>query len=210
MLCQTKTAEFSLPCSARFAHAPKIPVEGARSNFEGKSGYGVRRRARGVIAFRPYIFSVAPGQHSPSRCAVPSRLLLRPLFSFAFLSSSSSLLRINGRNVAVEPRTFACILIARVTALFQGEPFARERRDDNAPYDNREAETGVTRPRGVVFPRIHRGSLIERESKCSPLGQRDPPKLKQRNFANFLPTLFRRRVLFVNKIRCFIALVLFE
>lgn len=39
MLCETKTAEFSLPCSVRFAHAPKILVEGARSNFEGKSRY---------------------------------------------------------------------------------------------------------------------------------------------------------------------------
>jgi len=42
-------------------------------------------RRRGVIAFRPYIFSVAPGQHSPPRYAAPSRVLLWPLFSFAFL-----------------------------------------------------------------------------------------------------------------------------
>lgn len=82
-LFEAKAAGIFLPC---FTHVENSLSKVHRIISEGKSVFGCRGGGEaGYIVFRPYIFSVALGQHSPPRCAL--RALPRPLFSFAFLSA---------------------------------------------------------------------------------------------------------------------------
>lgn len=113
-LFETKTAEFFSPISAVLParpRAPKIPVKGAPSNFEGKSGFGCRGRRDTESSSFAHIFLASRLVNilSSLSCAAPHPPRWSGHYSLSLFSRSSSSLFAHWR--AQLPRGIAPVCV---------------------------------------------------------------------------------------------------